>query len=783
MPYLFFVVVRWGRAGWLPLALGLVVLTSTRPARAEDCELWRSKLHDAGNKEGKARCRALRPIVANVPVACRPILADQLDQAEARLEISCRCPDDPKTELERCQVKPDSPRSEQETLQCIYHVRSLWSCDGVTEAKREQVERDLKSAYANAQACTGWGQDVEKQLVSQAKSGGTCDQLNAIAQRRNAIHACPAVQAGELTRLDAAIRQRRAELSCSDGALQARLYRQIQELNRQIKEIPDCLGDAQCRKLEDDRLEVLTDYLELVRVRTPEELPRARALLRGVGTEPSVGDMVARYGDENVRVAASLSVVFNTPALLKKFLDDLRSLDLSDVADSLASNNGTFEDFLRLFRAADAKARQRALSVADSLQDAPGTFQDALEAQQRAGMWEIWFDEPQDRCESCGALLSQLLKYFRNVKQHSASTDAEFDTQLRRRNDACRAQAQRAAGGQNPRTETCGLVLRVNVVKRDQAAEASGKLYFVDGRPTERLAMKPISIPAVVSGKEEQAVLAFARAVAAEVSTGLPPFEEPPAPPTPSKHCGVRITYSPDFKPAPFRKGLQIQSACGHRELTDKLVLSLLDQPPVGVVTTVDLKEKPKGPYFTFEDDISGGVESCVGALHDDSVRLYSIMATVDPKEKCGTDESGGDVTKRWAFAGEDIAAQIVSYYTQPNGVVVDARANGPRASSAWYAIAFAGAPYLGDSRAATWSKVVPSVLDLSLLVGAGVSYGMAVKLRNDYANGDIHSTRPSERALSAAFGLVLGLAGVRGISAAGYAWTDWWMSSEARGR
>src|SRR5262249_15454020 len=52
--------------------------------------------------------------------------------------------------------------------------------------------------------------------------------------------------------------------------------------------------------------------------------------------------------------------------------------------------------------------------------------------------------------------------------------------------------------------------------------------------------------------------------------------------------------------------------------------------------------------------------------------------------------------------------------------------------SSGWYALAFAGAPYFQDSRASTWSKVVPSVLDVGLLIGSGVSFGLAVHYRNE---------------------------------------------------
>ncbi len=81
-----------------------------------------------------------------------------------------------------------------------------------------------------------------------------------------------------------------------------------------------------------------------------------------------------------------------------------------------------------------------------------------------------------------------------------------------------------------------------------------------------------------------------------------------------------------------------------------------------------------------------------------------------------------------------------------------------PTTSSGWYALAFAGTPYLHDSRASTWSKIVPSVLDGALLLGAGVSFGLAIKYRNDYNAGRSSSLDPSARAFNTGVGLSIGL-------------------------
>src|SRR5262249_22948073 len=152
-------------------------------------------------------------------------------------------------------------------------------------------------------------------------------------------------------------------------------------------------------------------------------------------------------------------------------------------------------------------------------------------------------------------------------------------------NDACRAQAQRSAGVVNPRAETCGLLLRVTVDQRDAGTGAKGDLYFVDGR-IDQISLKPVQVSAVAPGTEDQAAIAFARAVATEVSIGLPPIAEPLAPPTPSAHCGVSISYSPDFKPAPLGKGLQVQNACS-QEFMAALMSHLVGQPRLPIVTSL----------------------------------------------------------------------------------------------------------------------------------------------------------------------------------------------------
>jgi len=95
--------------------------------------------------------------------------------------------------------------------------------------------------------------------------------------------------------------------------------------------------------------------------------------------------------------------------------------------------------------------------------------------------------------------------------------------------------------------------------------------------------------------------------------------------------------------------------------------------------------------------------------------------------------------------------------------------------SSGWYALGFAGAPYLQDSRASLWSKIVPSVLDAALLIGAGVSFGLAVDYRNQHAAGQA-SLRPATRALNLGIGFAIGWGATRVVSGVGYETTSFWQ-------
>jgi hypothetical protein len=95
----------------------------------------------------------------------------------------------------------------------------------------------------------------------------------------------------------------------------------------------------------------------------------------------------------------------------------------------------------------------------------------------------------------------------------------------------------------------------------------------------------------------------------------------------------------------------------------------------------------------------------------------------------------------------------------------------GPTRSSGWYALAFAGAPYLQDSRASAWSQWVTSGLDVGLFAGSAVAFGISIDQRNDYARGRADSLRPANDWLGVGIGLGIGWLSARVASGLGYAY------------
>lgn len=100
-------------------------------------------------------------------------------------------------------------------------------------------------------------------------------------------------------------------------------------------------------------------------------------------------------------------------------------------------------------------------------------------------------------------------------------------------------------------------------------------------------------------------------------------------------------------------------------------------------------------------------------------------------------------------------------------------------AVSAWLALAFSGAPYLASREARSWSKIVPSVMDVGLVAGTVVATGLAIDFRNDFSRGEQSSLAPANNALVVAASCAGGLLLARLASALIYAWLPaFWRDS-----
>jgi hypothetical protein len=246
----------------------------------------------------------------------------------------------------------------------------------------------------------------------------------------------------------------------------------------------------------------------------------------------------------------------------------------------------------------------------------------------------------------------------------------------------------------------------------------------------------------------------------------------------PSKHCGVTVSYFPEFRPAPIGKNLQIQGNCGKPRLVLGIRDRLENNELVGVVTAVDAPKATSAKLVLNPGDSSGELEVCAGELfYGEKEPRYTVKAVVDTKKEC-EGEAKADPATRWNHAGTDVGDLIASYYAQPVSAAIEP--DDKSESTGWFALAFAGAPYLADSRATTWGKIIPSALDGALMLGAGISFGVAVQLRNDAAdepNGT--SVHPATIALNTGIVLTAVLLGTRIASGIGYETTEFWQKAD----
>jgi hypothetical protein len=163
----------------------------------------------------------------------------------------------------------------------------------------------------------------------------------------------------------------------------------------------------------------------------------------------------------------------------------------------------------------------------------------------------------------------------------------------------------------------------------------------------------------------------------------------------------------------------------------------------------------------------------CFAELLRDQQSLYRALVHV----RGGTlgPEAGSDLG---TYVGAQLARHVSRERQDGSGAPPPPSPRPPPVtSSGWYALAFAGAPYIQDSRATPASKIIPSVVDAGLLIGAGVSFALAVDYRNQYAdNPRDSSVHDATHMLNTGIGLAIAWFGFRIASGANYELFDYWQ-------
>ena len=284
-------------------------------------------------------------------------------------------------------------------------------------------------------------------------------------------------------------------------------------------------------------------------------------------------------------------------------------------------------------------------------------------------------------------------------------------------------------------------------------------------------------------------------------------------------HSGVRVaelsrkpaelTYTGDValvggcQPEEFRVRLRqrIEAGFGRR-----LVSSPADTAMVKLTLTSDPEKLEK--LGADPDVLGGALEAarpqlsknnwCLAELTKEASTLYRALVYVSApslNEDAGSD-LGTYLGARLALYAQKVKVEIPappkstastkSTGTAPVTDQGETVTTGPppvsTTSSGWYALTFAGTPYLQDSRATPASRIIPSALDIGLLIAAGVSFGLAVEHRNDYAEDPRGNSMDSAtRSLNLGIGFAIGWLGTRIVSGALYEGTNFWKKSRRK--
>lgn len=772
-----------GFGKWRAILLAFVGPALATPALAQDCLAERKVLEQAVTAALRMGSSALCPALRRIPQPTEQCTAETAAvhaQIRGLISVRCPCPEDATRILSQCKGVAETSACDDNQasaiLQCVYDVRRIARCPKIGAEARRSVLQALEVVYGGCLVCQNYEQEAAN-LASLAQRTSECQQLTPLRQRRHALLTCPQVKDTHLGGVDDAIRTAGIRIPkcspCSD--LACRLRSEIERLNRRLQETSDCARDPVCEDLERQRLALLGTYLEYVQTRKPAELTRARLLLRGVGLDPSAVETIKRIGPDEVRMAANIASLFASSELRSRFLSELQAAHLKELAELARQDQMTFGEFLNHLLKQRAAVQERVFNLAEGLQGSAQRFQVRMLAQEHRGRWEIWIDPTQDQCDQCGAFIDRVLEYFPGalVVQRTAE---QFLNRVAERNAACRREhREKGQSREDPQALSCGPLLNIQLAVRESEMQAFGDVYLVlgeeqanpaHGRGRSEVPVKHgrVELPAFARfGDQGGAAREFARRTLIQTSALLPaaPAEPPPSR-GPSEHCGVSVTFGGEFEPAPVGKNLRVEGDCAWPEFQDGLSQALATNSLIGSVDFGRSPASAEWPTLRFSlGDREAGVDQCVGRLlNAREEEQYVVKAVVDSLQRCSE-----NLPTRWQNAGADVGRLLLGYYALPRVTSVSGSSTPTVTSSGWYAAGFAGTPYLMDSRARTWTKVTPTILDGALLAAAGLSFGMSVKLRNDYAAGRIDSMDQPELALNIGGALLIGVAVTRLVS------------------
>lgn len=759
---------RWRR--WIGAILLATAAFSSAPLALADCTQLRTALQNAKD------CKALATLEPSIAGSdCTDAQKTQIrneveahangwhcgcEQLTARVEqvekakidaLSCKAAVELSSLLRqpgKCRALDIKQRADAAVAALTPRLQSD-ECKGYCEAWPGKLETELATrpggasqSYASCLGCPSVSARCS-QLACQAIDRATDAQLPTL---RGMCGGCSAA-----TRQRCFPNNKLTRVATTDEVL-TNLERRLDALNTAFQE-QACSAPDSCGNLQQERLDVLSAYMTLLRTVPPSDAvakahsDHALAMLRSMGLQGDLWKAVVSFSKEDIELAVALHEAATNPELLERLLAAVRSLPgdeakaLSEELDRDGADLGVL-----LMRLTKLPPEQRAFfRNAGWIGIDENRLRGLIAQQIGESQLDIWLPTSSASCDSCPTFWRTLESEMRASTPPQVQAVANVDEAVRK--DVAARIAICAQGSKNPKQKGCGVVIGVTLEQQSSVAyRATATTHFVVSEEPR----KPVTISVLFErGHEKEGAVALATRLAFSFDRlrGLPIVESRALKLAPAPYCGVSLLVDPSSSP-PTRAPLIVTAAGDACEAPELLASLRAGIREYGLESLTPIAWKPRA-----QGSATRGQLKC-GVTLSKAEHLYSAAVLVDLDAPCPD-----DAPKRLSHAGQELARGISLYY---NGATTVRPLSPPPFS---HALLFSGARQLEWSRGKSgWSWALG---EAGLLVAGTAFTLLAVNAKND-ADARRASSSKANVFLGvglSSFGLVLPLRALAGAT------------------